>query len=149
MKRLHFSIDIEAPRNKVWSVLWNDDTYRKWTSAFYEGSYAVSSWNEGDKVLFLGPGGDGMVATISRKSVPEQMAFTHQAMAKGGVEQPADEETKKWAGAQEIYTLTENGAATLLTVDIDVSEDFEAYFEKTFPIALEKVRTLAEEKVAV
>jgi hypothetical protein len=52
MKQLHFSTDINAPRETVWNVLWNDATYRDWTSVFAEGSYAVSDWNEGSKIQF-------------------------------------------------------------------------------------------------
>lgn len=61
MEKLHFSTNINAPREKVWDTLWNDNSYRKWTSAFMEGSYAeTDNWKEGSKVLFLSPGGDGM-----------------------------------------------------------------------------------------
>jgi len=52
MKQLHFSIDIDSPRERVWEVLWEDATYRDWTSGFSEGSYAVSDWREGSKTMF-------------------------------------------------------------------------------------------------
>ncbi|WP_427872212.1 hypothetical protein [Flavobacterium sp. MMS24-S5] len=54
MEKLVFNIDIKAPKEKIWKVLWDDETYRKWTSVFAEGSYAESTWNEGDKIYFLG-----------------------------------------------------------------------------------------------
>ena len=45
MEKMNFSIDINAPKEKVWNVLWDDDSYRKWTSAFAEGSYAkTDNW---------------------------------------------------------------------------------------------------------
>ena len=62
MTRLHYSVDIDAPRQRVWDVLWDDRTYRDWTSAFMEGSHAVSDWREGSKIQFLDPSGDGMSA---------------------------------------------------------------------------------------
>jgi len=69
MSKLHFSTDIQAPRATVWNVLWNDATYREWTSVFSEGSYAVSDWNEGSKVQFLdSTGGSGMSAVIQQKA---------------------------------------------------------------------------------
>ena len=37
MTRLHYSVDIDAPRQRVWEVLWDDRTYRDWASAFMGG----------------------------------------------------------------------------------------------------------------
>ena len=145
MNKLKFSIQINASREKVWNVLWDDDTYRKWTSVFDEGSYAVSDWKEGSKVLFLSSNGDGMYSSIERKIPYELMAIKHNGMVKDGKEQPADEKTKEWAGAMETYTLTEEAGSTKLTVEIDITEDMQQYFRDTFPKALDKVKSLSEE----
>src|SRR3989337_938248 len=120
MKRLNFSTTINAPKEKVWKVLWDDATYRKWTSAFGEGSYAVSEWKEGSKILFLAPGGDGMFSSIARLVPNEYMSFAHLGVVKEGKEQPADAETEKWSGAMENYTLNETAGTTELTVEIDM-----------------------------
>jgi len=42
METIEFKIEINAPKQKVWEVLWNDATYRKWTNVFCEGTYALS-----------------------------------------------------------------------------------------------------------
>ena len=40
MEKLHFSISIKAPKEKVWDTMLNDVTYRQWTSVFNPpGSY--------------------------------------------------------------------------------------------------------------
>ena len=144
MKKLNFNTRINAPKEKVWKVLWQDDTYRKWTSAFSEGSYAVSDWNEGSKILFLSPGGEGMFSTIDKKIPNEYMSFKHLGTVKGGIEQPETEESKGWSGAKENYILKERDGATELDVEMDITEDFEQYFQDTFPKALERVKDLAE-----
>ena len=148
MEKLNFSTNINAPREKVWEVLWNDDTYRKWTSAFMEGSYAeTDNWKEGTKVLFLAPGGSGMVSTVARNKKNEFMSFKHLGEVKDGVEDTESEKVKQWAGATENYRLTDENGKTKLDVDLDVDNtngDFKNYFIKTFPIALEKVKELAE-----
>ena len=60
MEKMIFTQQINAPKEKVWNILWEDASYRKWTTPFCEGSYAVNdNWKEGSKVLFLSPGGDG------------------------------------------------------------------------------------------
>jgi hypothetical protein len=43
----------------------DDVTYRKWTSAFAEGSYAITDWQTGSKALFVGPDGSGMVSRVA------------------------------------------------------------------------------------
>lgn len=47
MTTLEFKIEINAPKEKVWDILWNDATYKQWTSVFCEGNYVVSDWKEG------------------------------------------------------------------------------------------------------
>jgi hypothetical protein len=144
MKQLNFSINIDAPKKKVWQVLWNDDTYRKWTEVFSEGSYAESDWNEGSKIHFLSPEGEGMYSKIEKKIPDEYMSFKHLGVMKEGKEQPLDEEAKKWAGAMENYTLKQNGNSTELKVDLQIAEGNEKYFDEKFPKALEKVKELSE-----
>ena len=39
--KIKFFNHINAPKEKVWKVLWDDSSYRKWTSVFMEGSYVV------------------------------------------------------------------------------------------------------------
>ena len=53
MEKKQFKIEIAAPREKVWKILWGDKTYPAWTSVFAEGSRAETDWEEGSKVLFL------------------------------------------------------------------------------------------------
>lgn len=140
MKKKEFKISINAPRNVVWHVLWNDATYRQWTSVFHEGSYAASDWQEGSEIKFLGPDGSGMYSIIEKKEEPSVMAFKHLGEVKEGKKQPEGD----WSGSMEVYTLKENGNNTDLTVEIDITEEFAEYFEKTFPKALQKVKEIAE-----
>jgi len=144
MEKLKFSIGIKAPKEKVWNILWNDETYRKWTSVFSEGSYAVTDWKEGSKVLFLGGEGNGMYSVISKAKPNEFMSFKHLGVIKNSIEQPLDEESKKWSGALENYSLEEKNGLTELKVEMDMAEDHKSYFNETFPKALQKVKELSE-----
>lgn len=144
MKTLNFTTKINAPKEKVWNILWDDANYRKWTKVFMEGSYAVSDWKEGSKVLFLSPEGEGMFSRIEKKIPNELMSFKHLGVVKDKMEQPETEETKKWSGAMENYSLKEKDGITELTVDLDTIEDHEKYFSETFPKALDAVKDLAE-----
>lgn len=146
LKKIHFNINIEAPAQKVWDVLWQDKTYRAWTSTFGEGSHAISDWKEGSKILFLGGNGDGGMYSRIHTLVPNKtMIFEHLGIVKDGVEQPQDEQTKAWAGAKESYFLEENNNTTTLKVALDTDAEYEDYFGKSFPLALQKVKELSEQ----
>ncbi|MEO6453200.1 MAG: SRPBCC domain-containing protein [Ginsengibacter sp.] len=144
MQKLNFSIDIKAPKEKVWKVLWEDATYTKWTSVFCEGSQAITDWNEGSKVLFIDGKGSGMVSRIETKKPHEFISFKHLGEVKNGEEDTTSEKVKQWAGAFENYTLNEKAGITTLVVDMDIAEEFKDYFMKTFPGGLDQVKLLSE-----
>lgn len=145
MKKLTFSIQINAPKELVWNVLWNDQSYRAWTSVFHPGSYAQSDWKEGSKILFLGgDGSNGMISKIARLIPNEFMSFQHLGELKNGVEDFDSPAAKGWAGAFENYTLHEKNSGTELNVELDADNSFADYFAQTFPKALDKVKELAE-----
>lgn len=140
-----FKIDINAPREKVWKILWDDTTYRKWTSAFAEGSYMESDFLVGGKTLFLGGEGNGMVSTIDRLKENEIMSFKHLGMIKDGKEDLESEEVKKWAGLLETYTLESSENKTNLSVEMNLEDDYKDYFIEAFPKALNIVKDLSEQ----
>jgi hypothetical protein len=144
MEKLNFNILINAVPEKVWKVLWADDTYRQWTLAFSEGSYAESDWKEGSKVLFLDREGRGMVSRIAAIRQNEFMSFEHLGEVTNGVEDTISEKVKSWAGAHENYTLKKVNGKTELIVDMDITEEFKEMFSKMWPIALDNIKRLSE-----
>ncbi len=144
MQKLSFKIMINAPREKVWSILWDDATYRQWTTAFSETSYAVTDWKKGSKVLFLDGEGSGMVSRIAENIPNEYMSIEHLGEVRGGVEDTDSDKVKAWAGSHENYTLKTIGNGTELHIDMDITEEFKEMFEKMWPKALDKVKQLAE-----
>ncbi len=144
MQKINFSTSINASKEKVWKTLWDDSSYRKWTSVFSESSHAVTDWKEGSKVLFLDGKGSGMVSKIEINRPNEHMSFKHMGEVKNGVEDTESDKVKGWAGAMEKYTLKEMDGITELLVELDANDDFKAYFMETFPKALEQVKLLSE-----
>lgn len=149
MTNLEFNLSIKASPKKLWQVLWNDTTYRKWTSAFHEGSYAVSEWKEGSKIQFLSPGGNGMFSLITECKPNELMAFKHLGEIKNYEEQPSDIKSESWKDAKEIYSLKENNDHTTLHVFLNATGEFSDYLKKTFPVALKTVKDLAENPIII
>lgn len=145
MEKINFSVTINAPKEKVWEVLWDMDAYKAWTTAFYEGSYAkTDNWKEGSKVLFLGPNESGMVSMVAANKPNEYMSFRHLGEVREGVEDTTSENVKVWAGSTENYSLKSEDGTTALSVDMDITKEFKEMFEKMWPKALEKVKALAE-----
>lgn len=145
MEKLVFSTSITATPEKVWNILWTDASYRKWTAAFMEGSYAVTDWKEGSKVLFLDGKRMGMVSRIAVNRPNEYMSIEHLGEVKDGVEDTTSDRVKAWAGAHENYTLKKNNDQTELTIDMDITEEFKEMFAQIWPKALANVKQLSEQ----
>ncbi|HMS65254.1 MAG TPA: SRPBCC domain-containing protein [Ignavibacteria bacterium] len=139
MEKLKFKTEIKASKEKVWKVLWNDETNRKCSSVFAEGSHAVSDWNEGSKIYFLSPSGEGMWSIIEKIIPNEYMRFKNIGELKEGKEVPTE-----WSGFRENYTLSETEGVTDLTVEIDIIDEYKEYFSKAFPVAINKVKEISE-----
>lgn len=141
MKKIEFSIKINAPKEKVWATLWNDTTYRQWTSVFAPDSHAVSDWKQGSKIKFIDDKGDGMHSIIETNLPFEQMSFKHLGEIKNGIETSLD-----WEGSMENYFLNESNGVTELKMDMDIKKEFEKYFIDTFPKAVELIKQISENK---
>lgn len=62
-----------------------------------------------------------------------------------GVEDTSSEAIRAWSPAYENYTLTATPQGTKLTVDQDITEDFESMPE-AWPKALETLKALCEKR---
>ncbi|MDE5491131.1 ATPase [Elizabethkingia meningoseptica] len=140
MENLSYQIEISAAPEKVWSALWNDVTYRQWTSVFTEGSFYEGTLEEGSIVKFFDPHNDGMYSRVEVNNPNKEIKFLHIGEIHSGVEKP-----QNWGEATESYILekTENG--TLLKGEIQTPSEFKGFFEDKFPKALKIVKSLAEE----
>lgn len=145
MERKQFKTTIDAPRERVWEVLWGEQTYPQWTSPFAEGSHAKSDWKKGSRVLFLDGKGQGMVSEIADKVPNEFMSFRHLGVIQDGKEEFETAKEKGWSGAMENYTLKTVNGKTEITIDQDIEDEYKDMFLETWPKALEKLKNIAEE----
>lgn len=148
MQKLKFSIEINAPKEKVWDTMLDDKTYRIWTEAFMPGSHYVGNWNRGSKILFLAPDEEGklggMVSRIKENKKYDFISIEHLGVFSDGKEDTTSDAVKPWAGALENYTFRENNGATEILVEMDSNEDYAEMFEGMWPNALQKLKELAE-----
>jgi hypothetical protein len=143
-KTLTWSVSIRAPRSVVWDQMLGAESYKRWTSAFTEGSYYEGAWEEGRKIRFLGPNGDGMVAEIAESRTPEFVSIRHLGEIAGGVEDTTSDKVRAWAPAYENYTFADSADGTTVTVTLDCVPEYEAYMNETFPKALDKLKQISE-----
>jgi len=150
MNKLNFSISIHAPKEKVWNIMLDQNSYRAWTEVFAPGSHYVGNWEKGSKILFLAPNESGqmggMVSKIREIRRYEYLSIEHCGIVHEGKEDTSSDEVKAWAGALENYTFKESKGETELFVEMDSAEEFWDMFKNIWPVALQKLKELAEEK---
>ncbi len=149
MQTLHFSITINAPKEKVWHAMFDDKSYREWTKPFGEGGHYIGNWEKGSKILFIGLDPEtgeegGMVSRIAENKPYEFISIEHLGIVNNGVEDTTSEEAIKWAPAFENYTFKEKDGVTEVLVDMDTAEEMAEEFSEQWPTALERLKEIAE-----
>ncbi len=149
MQKIHFSVFINALKEKVWDTMLTDATYRAWTAAFHPGSHFKGDWSEGSKMLFIGPdeesGGEmGMVSRVAENRQYEFISIEHLGIYKDGVEDTESPEAKQWSSAFENYTFIERDGGTEVQIDQDMAEEYKEMFEEMWPKALQTLKELVE-----
>ncbi len=141
MQRMQFLIEIKSPKEMVWKTLWEDKTFRDWSSFIDEGMYMTGDLKEGNEVQFISPSGEGVTSLVDNLIVNEFVSFRHMTDTQDG-----GKREKEWTGGTESYSLTENSGVTVLTVELDIPSGQEETFKVRLPKALERVKILAEKK---
>lgn len=147
--KLTFEIHIQAPVEKVYDTMLDQEHYKTWTSTFNPTSHFRGSWEVGSKILFIGcdekNNEGGMVSRI-RENIPNEfVSIEHIGLLQGGKEITSGKEIEMWAGAFENYTYQKRGDnETLLKVDLDSKSEYKSFFTETYPKALEILKQLCE-----
>jgi uncharacterized protein YndB with AHSA1/START domain len=146
LKRLQWSVDIAAPASEVYQMLVGPESYRQWTSAFGDGLYFEGSWQEGRRIRFLTPEGHGVISEIAENRPNEFLSIRHLGyIADDGIEDTSSEAILAWAPAYENFTFTATQQGTRVTVDQDMTDEFESMPE-AWPKALGKLKALCENR---
>jgi uncharacterized protein YndB with AHSA1/START domain len=149
VKKIKFEIQINAPQEKVWQLLFDEQTYGQWTLPFAPDCRAVSDWKEGSKYQFFGNGNNGLYGEIAVSQYPNHIGFKHLGQIKEGVEQAPDDATFEWRGATEEYKLSSTEGGTHLTATLDALESDLDFLNTAFPKSLELLKQLCEKPVVL
>lgn len=152
MQKIHQTIFINAPREKVWKTMLEDATYREWTRVFSPTPNSTSryegSWDKGSKILFIGTAEDGseggLVSRIAESRLHEFISIEHMGLYGNGVEDTTSEVAKEWAGMHENYTFNAKENGTELVIDLDITEKERVVMEAAWQKALIKLKELVE-----
>ncbi len=152
MQKMHYSIVINAPREKVYETMLNDSTYREWTSAFSPGGYFEGNWSEGSTMRFIGSDPDhpeetslsGMIMRVAKNTPNEFVSLEATGVVANGVEDTTSDMVTGWLGAKEEYTFKDVDGGTELSVDQDTVEEFVEQFSTMWPKGLEKLKEISE-----
>ena len=144
MKHIRFTTTIAAPVPTVWRTMIDHGSYERWTSAFSEGSTFDGAWDQGAKIRFLAPSGDGMVSEIAENRKHEFISIRHLGFLANGVEDTTSDAVRAWAPAYENYTFTAVPEGTQLVVDQDVPAEWEQHMLDAWPKALALLKQISE-----
>jgi len=147
-EHLHFEKNINTNARKVFETMLNKKQFAVWTAEFNPELHFIGSWEKGSKIIFLGTDEDGnmggMVSSIKENIPNKFISIEHLGLVQNGKEITSGPEVEGWAGAMEDYTFKEENGKTLVSVDVDVNQEFKSYFLKTWPKALKKLKTICE-----
>jgi uncharacterized protein YndB with AHSA1/START domain len=145
---LHFEIDINSSRDKVYRTMLDDKGFSEWTSEFNVASRFEGTWEKGAKIRFLGQDTDGktggMASRIKENIASWFVSIEHLAILKDDREITNSPEAKMWEGALENYTFRGQNSHTRLSVDVNTNEEFKAYFKDTWPKGLKRLKAMCE-----
>jgi len=144
MKLIKKSIEIAAPKEKIWDVLLQDHYGRIWMGIFSPGSHAITDWELGSKVTFTdGSSNGGVFGRIIIKEPHKIISIEYDGILHDGKEDKESEQAKPWIGTHETYRLSDKGDKTLLEIEVDITDDFYEMMSEQWDKALLKIEELA------
>lgn len=151
MKKITYTININAPASKVYNIMLgldNKKTYESWTALFNPTSTYEGSWKKGSKIVFSGNNEQGniggMIAKIADNIPNKFISIKHYGILENDKEIIDGPKVENWAGALENYSFSEHNGITSITVDVDTNDEYINYFDETWPKALNKLKEICE-----
>ncbi len=142
-KQIQKSIDIGAPKEKVWEVLFGEKS-NEWLEVFSEGTHVETDWQEGSTVVFVDNSQTGLVGKIVANKPHQELTIEYTGEVIDGKEEYETEDAKSMLGAQEHYILTENNGITHLAISAAMDENFFDLMSASWDTALEKIKQSSE-----
>lgn len=140
MNRLQFDIEINAPQDLVWQLMWDKNTFSEWMLPMGEGHYFEPTLIAGGKIRWLTPNGDGMYGKVKKLIPGEKIVFEHQGWIIKGENSMVD--TFK---SEELYSLKSEKKITHVCLEVDTFDEYTALMKEKYPLVLEALKKIAEQ----
>lgn len=148
MTTIQKSVQIKASRERIWDVLFNQETFRDWGKAFHPDSYYEGTFAEGELVRFLGPtdedGAAGMEVRVVEHVPGVRSRFEFSGTISGGKVLYEGESYDEWSGISEGYELTGESEPFTLSIRNKVPSKYEEMFSEMWDVALARIKEIAE-----
>jgi uncharacterized protein YndB with AHSA1/START domain len=143
MKTIEKSRTIPVPKEKVWTVLLEDDYTKSWYHEFGEGVRSETDWIVGHPVKFFDAQDNGIFGKVLTKQPYDLIELEYDGVIVKGEEDRESEQARKTAGAREVYRLEEQDGTTVLTVTCDADERYFDEMAAAWDRALDKIAELS------
>ena len=138
------SIDIKAPKEKVWSILLEDKFTRIWYNEFCVGAHAETDWKIGSTALFKDESESGLAGKIIVNKPNEKISVEYEGLVIAGVEDYESEGAKNVKGGRETYILLEKDGSTDLSIECDMAPVYFESMSSAWEKALRKIKLMSE-----
>lgn len=146
IKKIVFTEEIIASAESVWNKMWDKKSYTEWTTPFCAGTYFTGEIELGSRIHFIAPSFEGMYSDVFYLIPNKLIIFKHIGNLKDLKELPIDAEAEKWTGSFETYKLNEVEGITTVTAEIDCVPEYIDYMNEKFPLALQELKKISENK---
>lgn len=140
MTRLYFNINIDAPKNWVWNLMWSKETFGLWMSPMGEGHYYEPALFKGGDVRWLTPSGDGMFGKVKELIPEELIVFEHHGWVNKGINCLDDP-----FRSEEKFALAYNQNVTTVSLEVDTFEEYVDLMKEKYPQVLAALKQMAEQ----
>jgi uncharacterized protein YndB with AHSA1/START domain len=144
LQAIHKPIEIQAPAEKVWQALLDENHIREWYKSFGEGVEAETDWQLGSKAVFKDQKGNGIIGRIVQRIPNKAITIEYDGFRVDGQPDFESEGAKAAKGSQERYTLQPTANGTMLVVDCEMDESYIDMMSAAWDKALEKIKQISE-----
>lgn len=137
-----FFITIQAGKQTIWNVLWEETSFQDWANLIDEGTYMKGTLKENRQVEFISAvNGYGVTSLVEELRPHEYIRFQHQADTQ---ESGSDVRAEEWTGGTESYLLEDNEEGVKLSMTLTIPAHQLPVFSERVPKALARIKVLAE-----
>lgn len=142
-KTINKSIVLNAPKERVWNILFDTTLSRIWYNEFGVGSHIETDWQIGSRLVMTDDTGTGLVGKVIENKLWETMSLEYEGIVIDGLEDRQSEYALPIIGNKETYCLQERGDVTLLYIRCDMADAFFEAMSLAWDRALQKIIELS------